>query len=62
MLELKNAMTELNNSKESFNSKFEKAEGKICFQFPLKIIQSGEQKEKKKTMKKAYGFYGIPTK
>lgn len=48
MLELKNAMTELNNSKESFNSKFEKAEGKICFQFPLKIIQSGEQKEKKK--------------
>lgn len=47
MLELKSAMMELNNSKENFNSKLEKAEGKIRFQLPLKIIPSGEQKEKK---------------
>ena len=40
-------MMELNNSKENFNSKLEKVEGKIRFQFPLKIIPSGEQKDKK---------------
>lgn len=64
MLELKSAMMELNNSKENFNSKLEKAEGKIRFQLPLKIIPSGEQKEKKnkkKSIKKTYGIFGTWT-
>ena len=63
MLELKSAMMELNNSKENFNSKLGKAEGKIRFQLPLKIIPSGEQKEKKdkKFMKKTCGIFGTLT-
>lgn len=55
---------ELNNSKENFNSNLEKVEGKIRFRFPLKIIPSEEQKEKKdkkKSMKKTCGIFGTLT-